>query len=166
MEVSLIAAVSVDGVIGNLDGGIPWPRLPRDIQHFRDYTKDKFLLLGRRTYEEMVDWFRPGHVPLVVSSQNLELSQGRSFQSVEAALDYGRSQQAEEIVVCGGGETYRSTISFAGKLLVSRVHVEIDDGVFFPEIKEAEWQLSNTEFWPADEENTLAVEMQTWLRRR
>lgn len=47
----IVAAMSENRVIG-LNGAIPWPRCAEDRQNFKDLTKDKILIIGRRTYEE------------------------------------------------------------------------------------------------------------------
>ncbi|MCB1078710.1 MAG: dihydrofolate reductase, partial [Verrucomicrobiae bacterium] len=65
MKISMIAALDRNRVIGTGNGGLPW-RLPRDVSHFREYTQGKHLLIGRRTYEEMLGWFSD-QVPIVLT---------------------------------------------------------------------------------------------------
>jgi hypothetical protein len=64
--ITLIAVLSEDGFISS-GTGVPWD-LPADKAHFRAYTAGKWLLLGRKTYEEMLGWFRD-HTPLVLTRQ-------------------------------------------------------------------------------------------------
>jgi dihydrofolate reductase len=47
----IVAAASKNRVIG-LNGKIPWPRLAQDRKIFKDLTRNKILVLGRRTFEE------------------------------------------------------------------------------------------------------------------
>jgi dihydrofolate reductase len=66
MIVSLIAAVSDNGVIG-LDGAIPW-HLPADLKLFKQLTMGHYLIVGRRTYQS-IGRPLPGRKMLVLSRQ-------------------------------------------------------------------------------------------------
>lgn len=33
--------------------GLPWPRIPADLRHFREVTRDHVLIMGRTTYEKL-----------------------------------------------------------------------------------------------------------------
>ena len=68
VRVIIIAAVSADGFISR-GTGVPWD-LPEDRAHFRRLTAGRWLLLGRRTFEEMTGWFRE-HRPLVMTRRAL-----------------------------------------------------------------------------------------------
>jgi dihydrofolate reductase len=50
-RLGIVAAASKNRVIG-LNGKIPWPRLEQDRKIFKDLTRNKILVLGRRTFEE------------------------------------------------------------------------------------------------------------------
>src|SRR5688500_19799474 len=76
MTVTLIAAHSENGVIAK-GGRLPW-HLPDEIAHFRAYCQGKWLLLGRRTWDEMQGWFRPGQTPVVVTRNASLRVPGRS----------------------------------------------------------------------------------------
>ena len=48
----IVAAVTKDGVIG-VDGGLPWDEpIPLDRGHFVDLTRDRILIVGRKTYAD------------------------------------------------------------------------------------------------------------------
>jgi len=64
----IIAAVSADGFISR-GTGVPWD-LPEDRQHFRRLTQGQWLFLGRRTFEEMLGWFKDHH-PVVLTRRPL-----------------------------------------------------------------------------------------------
>ena len=51
MIVSLIAAVSDNGIIGR-DGGLPW-RLPADLPFFKLTTLGHTVIMGRKTWDEL-----------------------------------------------------------------------------------------------------------------
>ena len=64
----LIAAVSVDGVIG-IDNEIPW-RIPEDFKHFRNTTMGNMLLVGYNTYKTLPAKAFEGREYMVVTGGN------------------------------------------------------------------------------------------------
>ena len=51
MRLSIIAAVSLNGVIGR-DGRLPW-HLPADLRHFKSLTVGKTVIMGRKTFDSL-----------------------------------------------------------------------------------------------------------------
>ncbi|CAB9530876.1 Dihydrofolate reductase [Seminavis robusta] len=47
----IVAAMSQNRIIGR-NGQIPWPRCPQDREIFKNLTRDKLLIIGRRTFQE------------------------------------------------------------------------------------------------------------------
>ena len=50
-KISLIVAMTVDGVIGN-QNQLLW-HLPNDFKHFKTVTMGKPIIMGRKTYESI-----------------------------------------------------------------------------------------------------------------
>ncbi|MDF1752525.1 MAG: dihydrofolate reductase [Verrucomicrobiales bacterium] len=165
MKVSLIAAVSDNGVIGTGEGGIPW-ELPRDARHFREYTAGKWMLLGRKTYEEMEGWFRD-QTPLVMTRQSdYSLPQGYAVSSVEEAIAEAEKHGAEELVVSGGAEIYRAALPFVTRMIITRIHNTLKGTKTFPEEDWERWTLVKDEEWPADEDNIYNMTLQIYVSER
>ena len=139
---TLIAAMDEKRLLAD-ERGIPW-HLPRDIAHFRDYTQGKWLLLGRKTFEEMQGWFRDGHYPLVLSARcGWDPHIGRLVCSVPHALALAEAAGVEEIVCCGGAQTYAAALPYAHKLVLTTVHARIEPrsaAVYFPSWTEHAWR--------------------------
>lgn len=154
MIVTLIAALDRDRVIGTTSGKIPWD-LPRDREHFRAYTAGKWLLVGRLTYGEMEGWFGD-RTPLVLTRDPAFRSHSpahRPVGSVAAAMDLARASGAAELVVCGGAEVYARTLSFADRLVLTRLELEVGTpgAVRFPDFEaEPAWRLRHLESWPPE----------------
>ena len=74
---AVVAALSKNRVIG-MEGDLPWS-LPEDRQHFEDLTRDKVLIIGRRTLDEREDGSHISHVrhSIVVSTTVTELDSAR-----------------------------------------------------------------------------------------
>lgn len=161
--VTLIAAVSQDGFISR-GRGVPWDS-PADRAHFRAFTKDKWLLLGRTTFEEMRGWFA-GHMPLVLSRDPgfRPDPPGRRIESVEEGIDLAAAAGAEELVVCGGGGAYAAAMPFARRLVITRVAERLERGVPFPAIDPDIWEKTDTTQLPGSEDAPrLEIE---WYERR
>jgi len=166
MIVTLIAAMAQDRVIGSEDGGIPW-EMPRDRDHFRSYVDGKWLAVGRKTYEEMTDWFGDS-VPIVVTSDPDYRPHSRAHRvatSATRAVDLARANGAREIVFIGGGELYERALPIATKLVLTRIDADIDGAVRFPKFEDNEdWIRVAADSWPADDENPHPMRVEIWER--
>jgi dihydrofolate reductase len=160
---TLIAAVSADGFISR-GTGVPWD-LPVDRAHFRSYTRDKWLLLGRRTYEEMQGWFQPGHHPLVLTHDpRLLVPNGQVVASVPEALRLADRQR--ELVCCGGAEAYQAAMCHAHRLIVTQVHQILGSGLAFPKISKQDWEPVSRRSQAMDTEHAFSFEIVTYQRIR
>jgi len=131
VKVSLVAAVTRDGVIG-LAGGLPW-RIPEDAQRFRALTMGHPVVMGRRTWDSLPDRFRPlpGRRNVVVTRNRAWRASGAeqvvSLKSALALLD-GEAQ----VFVIGGGELYAESLPLADELLLTEIETELEGDTFFP----------------------------------
>lgn len=158
---TLIAAISADGFIST-GTGVPW-NLPADRAHFRTYTQDRWLLLGRRTYEEMKGWFQPGHHPLVLTHDpKLEVLHGGAVSSVPEALRLAQGQR--ELVCCGGAEIYAVAMPHAHRLVITQVHQILGGGLAFPEISSREWEPVSRRSHGVDDDHAFSFEIVTYQR--
>ncbi len=159
MKISMIAAHDSNRLIGS-PSGIPW-RLPRDQRHFRSYTAGKAMLLGRRTFAEMLGWFT-NQRPIVISRDADYASGGapQNFKvgaSVPAAIEIAREAGESELVVSGGAQIYELALPFADELLITEVHAQFDGDSFFPEYPPTNWQEIPRQRFEADAENPQAL---------
>ena len=164
---TLIAAMDENRLLAD-ERGIPW-HLPRDIAHFRDYAQGKWLLLGRRTFEEMQGWFRDGHYPLVLSARcGWDPHIGRIVCSVPHALALAEAAGVEEIVCCGGAQTYAAALPFADKLVLTTVHTRYaphGHAAYFPPWQEHAWNAQTRTVHDHDAEHAHAFTIVTLTPR-
>lgn len=159
----LIAAISRNRVLA-ADGKIPW-RMPRDTAHFRARSAGHWLLLGRRTFEQMRDWFRPDQVPLVLTRETpLAVPGGHARTSLEDAIQLARSQGVAELLVCGGGSVYQATLPLAHEVILTTVEAEFEGDVFFPELPLEEWRIQTETHFPPDGNNPHAMRITHWIK--
>ncbi len=158
MKVTLIAAMDEDRLIGVAGGGLPWRGLERDKCHFRSYTAGKALLLGRRTFEEMLGWFDGGHRPIVVTRDPSYRPEGGHpvVASVDEGVGLARARGEGELVGCGGATLYRLALPAASELNLTVVHHRFgpaEGGAFFPDPGPEGFREVGRERFEADDEN-------------
>jgi len=162
-HLTLIAAVSADGFISR-GKGVPWD-LPIDKAHFRAATRDKWLLLGRRTFEEMLGWFQPGHHPLVLTRDDkLSVPGGQTVNSVAEAVRLASDAGESELVCCGGAEIYAAAMPHAQRLVITHVHEILGGGLPFPVISPRDWEPVTRHAHVTDAQHAFDFEIVTYQR--
>lgn len=141
--VALIVAVAENGIIGRA-GGLPW-QLSSDLKTFRRITMGKPLIMGRRTFQTLK---KPldGRDNIVVSRDPyFEAPPGVSV--VESFADalilarvLARTRGADEIMVIGGAEIFRTALPHADRIYWTDVHAKPDGDTAFPAFDPAEWR--------------------------
>ena len=151
MSVSLIVAVSSNGVIGR-DGGLPW-HLPADLKHFKSTTMGHHLIVGRRTWEE-VGKPLPGRSMVVVTRSQCFAPEGaRVASSIERALELASGD--DEVFIGGGAQIYRIALErdLVDRIYLTRIHAEVEGDTYFPQIDFEKWTLVSEEHHEADKKN-------------
>ena len=149
MTISLIAAVSRNGIIGN-DGGLPW-HLPEDLRRFRKLTTGKPVLMGRKTYQS-IGRPLPARKNIVISRDPHFSAPGCVVVSCPAAaLDAVNG--ADEVMVIGGGQIYQAFMRLANRVYLTRVDVDTAGDTRFPRLEDDAWQLTSSEPHGADEDH-------------
>jgi dihydrofolate reductase len=170
MRLTLIAALDEDGAIGRTGGGLPW-HLPDETAHFRAYCAGQWLLVGRRTFEEMTGWFQPDHRVILLTTTPLAPETSARFPrelhlagSVPAALESARRAGAPELVVIGGARTYAEALPMADRLVLSRIARRSGGSVLFPAVDWSRWTLRHREPERTDSTTGVAFRVEHWER--
>lgn len=131
MKVSLIAAKSINNVIGN-GPDIPWSAKGEQLL-FKAMTYNHWLLVGRKTFESM--GILPNRNYAVVSRQGFEPENEniRVFSSIDEAMAF-LSKTTDHVFVSGGGQIYQSMIDKSDTLHLSTINKEVEGDVSFPPI--------------------------------
>ena len=139
--ISLVAALAQNRVIGG-SGNLLW-HIPEDLRHFKELTRGKTVLMGRKTWESLPPQFRP-----LPERRNLVMTRNADFRvdvlaqgaEVFASLPEALSSVPEgEVCVIGGGEIYAQAMPMANALHLTHIEAEFAGDTFFPEITE-DWQ--------------------------
>ncbi len=158
----LVAAVASNGCIG-YDNDLPW-HLPEDLKHFKSMTQAGTVLLGRKTYESIVQRLGrplPGRHHLVLSRNKLwqphpdHAQQVQCVQSLDEAIDITNIRLADTLFVIGGAQLYEAASPLADIAELTEVQLTPRGDAFFPgwgpegwknsrltTCQRGEWQLS------------------------
>jgi len=143
--IALIAAVAKNNCIGK-DNKLPW-HLPEDLEHFKKMTTHKIVLMGRKTYESIVNYLGkplPNRKNIVITRnpdyqvpENVEV-----YNDINSALEVYKT---ENVFVIGGAGIYAQTIALADRLYITQVDQEVAGDAFFPDIDPTVWQETERE---------------------
>ena len=159
MPITLIVAAAENNVIGR-EGGLPW-HLPVDLRYFKETTMGHALIMGRRTWDSF-EGALPGRRSIVLSRNGDLLLEGAEVAtSLDSALQRAGE---EEIFIAGGGEIYSMALPLADRILMTRVHVEVEGDAWFPDIDRDDWSLAESTRHESDEKNCHACTFETWMR--
>ena len=162
--ISHVVALSNNNVIG-VDNDLPW-NLKTDLSHFKKYTTNKIIVMGRKTYES-IGRPLPNRVNYIVSNTIKDLDGASIFKSTEEALESAKEvcdkdNNYDEIVIIGGGYLFRDTLSISNKLVLTNVDCDIEGDVFYPEINLDEWKEIKSENFKKDLDNDYDFVVRTY----
>ena len=154
MKVSVMAAMSLNRAIGFKEK-LPWGSLPADWAYLYKVTKDKVMVMGRKSYEaEDRVWSKAGNI-VISRQQNYPLEDGfQQAESIEKALEILKQKTLDEIFIIGGEQIFRQTIpQLVDKIYLTLVQENFEGDAFFPEINPSVFSLISQQNFKADAEN-------------
>tara|TARA_B100000513_G_scaffold112443_1_gene49046 strand:- start:673 stop:1179 length:507 start_codon:yes stop_codon:yes gene_type:complete len=163
--VSHVVALSNNRVIGK-DNDLPW-NLKTDLKHFKEYTTNKILLMGRKTFES-IGRPLPNRINIIVSKTIKSIEGAEVFSDLNSALDKAKENcealDKNEIVIIGGGFLFNDTLNIVNKLVLTRVDCEIDGDIFYPEIDLTGWNKVSSERYLKDNENEFNFDVEVFTK--
>lgn len=140
--VAMIAALARNRTIG-VGNRLPW-YLPEDLKRFKRTTQGKPLVMGRKTFES-IGRPLPGRLNIVITRDEGYRREGiRVCHALGEALVLADQQalidDADEIMVMGGGEVYTQALPVATRLYLTEVAIEVEGDAYFPEIDRHQWR--------------------------
>ena len=140
---NLIAAADENWGIGK-NGGL-LAHISDDMKYFRETTKGKIVVMGRKTLEGL-----PGGQPLgnrinVVLSENpaYKIKGAVVCHNIDEALEYLKQFSSEDIYVIGGESIFRQFLPYCNTVYLTHIDYEYDADVKFPVNlwKSQEWEM-------------------------
>ncbi|MGM9785903.1 MAG: dihydrofolate reductase [Candidatus Cryptobacteroides sp.] len=169
MERTIIAAVADNGAIGR-GNALLW-HISEDLKFFKRNTSGCTVIMGRKTFESLG---RPLPKRLnIVVSRNFEAPEGVYVASsldeaftLAANLSPEKGMSVEKCFVIGGGQIYSQAMQTADRLVLTRVHVSIDDAdTFFPDVDSRIWKEESRSEVQTDPETGYDFEFVTYIRK-
>ncbi len=160
--VSIIVAMAKHRVIGK-DNDMPW-HLPADLQHFRQKTLDKPIIMGRKTYESIGRPLPKRHNIIVSRNSDYRAEGCDVVASLEEAVAVAGN--VEELFIIGGGFLYEQTINQADKLYLTFIDLEVDGDTLFPAYEHLALKKVASEHHQKDEKNPYDYEFAEFIVER
>lgn len=160
MPISLIVANSLTNQIGYKNELLC--KLPNDLKNFKELTTGKTVIMGRKTYESIIEQL--GH-PLpdrvsIVLTRDYQYDPGNEntyvYNSFEDILYeyYELAECKTDIFVVGGEEIYTLFMPHADFIYETVIeHVFDQADAYFPKIKRPEWKIVRYEDCRADKKH-------------
>ena len=142
MRISLIAAMASNRVIGD-KGDIPW-KIPGEQKMFKRITIGHSVIMGRKTYESLVNPL-PGRTNIVVTRQTSYQASGCIIVHDRESAFNSCPTEEKEAFICGGAQLYRLGLAMADRIYLTLIPKEISGDTYFPEIPETEFQIIKSE---------------------
>lgn len=165
--ISLIAAMDKNQLIG-VDNSLPW-KLPADMKWFIANTKNKPIIVGRKTYESF------GAKPLK-DRKNIVITRDPNYNgngatvvtspvlAIFEAINSKSSSNKQEVMVIGGASFYKHFMPIADKLYLTKINGEFNGDAWFPKIDLDLWQEISCEHHKADDKNSHDYSFYTYQR--
>lgn len=143
MKICHIVAASLNRVIG-IKNGLPW-HIPEDLKYFKDKTRGKVIIMGRKTYESISKKPLPKRGNILVSRSIKEAPGFICVGSVAEGIAVAKTlteYDLNEIFIVGGGEIYKDSMALTDRIYYTEISHIVDGGeVFYPEIPLKEFEL-------------------------
>ncbi len=137
MMISIIVAIGNNRVIG-IKNALPW-KLPADMEHFRQLTAQKPLIMGQKTFES-IGKALPGRTNIVLTlDKNFQASDCLIAHSMEEALRIAK-EKGEEVMICGGVSVYKQFLPLADRMYLTLIDGDFEGDAFFPEFDWNDWK--------------------------
>jgi dihydrofolate reductase len=151
MIISAIVACAKKGVIGK-DNEIPW-YLPADFAYFKRTTLNHHIIMGRNCFES-IGRPLPKRTNIVITRNPFYISSGcLMVNSIAEAIRIAEKNGESEAFIIGGGEIYKQSVDLWDKLYLTKVDLDTEGDVFFPELDLSKWHLISEEKHLKDEKN-------------
>ncbi|QKY69166.1 dihydrofolate reductase [Lentibacillus sp. CBA3610] len=149
--ISFLVAMDRNGVIG-YQNDLPW-HLPNDLKFFKQKTTGNTIIMGRKTFEA-IGRALPNRRNVVISKQHDQFPEGIDvIRDTKTVLDWNSQQPDDELFVIGGGDIFKQFLPHANRMYITWVDEIFQGDTYFPDFKEAEWQLTAKEKGLKDNKN-------------
>lgn len=127
-----IVAIDKNGGMG-YKGGLPWPKISEDFKFFKEYTLDKCVIMGRKTFDSV--GILPRRTHLVISRGSLlqkVICDEQKLPVVIFTNMEGVEKDSPAGIVCGGAEIYKELVPFCNEICITYIKGVYEADTVFP----------------------------------
>lgn len=156
--ITIISAMGLNREIGG-ENKLLWD-LPRDMKYFREETKNKIIVMGRKTFDS-IGYPLPNRTNIVLTKNKDFSFEGiKVLNYIEDVLDLSKKQN---IMIIGGSEIYNLFLPYTDKILLTLVHANFPNAdSFFPEF--TNFSLTKETFYQKDETNKYDMTFKEYIK--
>ncbi|EAV39444.1 dihydrofolate reductase [Oenococcus oeni IOEB_9304] len=163
--ITSIWAQSKNNVIGR-NNRLPWS-LPDDLKFFRQETKNKAVVMGRKTYESFGSKALPKRLNIILTSNMDFKSNDPEVKIVHSPIEAVNTAKEQHLplYVIGGASVYESFMNMADRLLITLVDANIKGDTFAPNFSEKSFSLVSQCHHAQDKKHAYSFDFLTYERK-
>jgi dihydrofolate reductase len=139
-EIIMVLARASNGVIG-VDGKLPW-HIPADLRHFKQLTKDRPMIMGRKTFDSLPGLLEGRRHIVLTRDADWEEEGAEVAHSVDEALKLANSPH---VCVIGGVDIFRLFLDQADRIELTEVAAEPKGDTVLEPFDQKHWKESARE---------------------
>ncbi len=172
MIISIIAAIGRNNELG-ADNKLLWS-LPADMKFFRDTTRGRTVIMGRKTFES-IGRILPNRTNIIITRDNNynfkgatvvhSLEEALQFAGLAQGREFEENQDEVEVFIIGGAQIYKQGLDKAHKLYITHVDeiFPLAD-TFFPVIDQTIWNKTKSVVLTHDALNEFDMEFVEYVK--
>lgn len=134
-EIILVVARASNGVIGS-GGDLPW-HIPADLRHFKQVTKGRPMIMGRKTFDSL-----PG---ILEGRRHIVLTRDTAWEEDGAELVYTvedalKKANGPHVCIIGGAEIYNLFLPLADRIELTEVALEPEGDTVIEAFDKSIWK--------------------------
>ncbi len=168
MIISSLVAMNSSLLIGK-DNDLPW-HLKDDLAHFKNYSMNKPIIMGRNTYES-IGRPLPNRHNIVITTTINELDGAvvvnNFLDAIEAAKKYCLASKQNEIVIIGGAKIFALAKDMINKLVITWVEAnELVGDVYYPRFNLKNWIEQSQKSFKKNADNDYDFVIKEYLLKK
>jgi len=168
MIISSLVAMNRSLLIGK-DNDLPW-HLKDDLAHFKNYSMNKPIVMGRNTYES-IGRPLPNRHNIVITTTINELDGAVVVNNlpdaIEAAKKYCLANNQDEIVIIGGAKIFALAKDMINKLVITWVEAnELVGDVYYPRFDLENWIEQSQKSFKKNADNDYDFVIKEYLLKK
>jgi dihydrofolate reductase len=156
---AMILAYGKNRVIGN-EGKIPWMgRLPADMQRVQQLTTGQAIIMGRKTLES-IGRALPNRQNIVITSGDSAVDGVEIAHSLDDA--YSKVEPGRDSFIFGGQSVYEAALGKVSIIYATEIDQTFPGDSFFPQLDDEDWQITEKQTFPPDDDNKYSYSFVTY----